>query len=78
MIVFSKPNSPDLECRDGPSIEAAEAKGYTRKMDNVAKAATNVALSAEVDTPEDAYERKFGKAPHHRMKLESIIAALED
>lgn len=27
---------------------------------------------------EDAYEKKFGRRPHHRMKQESIIAALEE
>jgi hypothetical protein len=31
----------------------------------------------KVETPEEAYEKKFGKPPHHRMKLESIIEALE-
>ena len=32
----------------------------------------------EVETPEDAYEKKFGKKPHHRMSLDTIIAALEE
>ena len=32
----------------------------------------------EVGTPEDAYETKFGKKPHHRMTQESIIKALEE
>lgn len=31
----------------------------------------------EVDTPEDAYERKFGKKPHHLMKLDTVIKRLE-
>ena len=31
-----------------------------------------------IDSPEAAYERKFGKAPHHRLKLANIIAALEE
>ena len=30
------------------------------------------------ETPEMAYEKKFGKPPHHRMKLENIIAAIEE
>lgn len=30
-----------------------------------------------IETPEVAYEKKFGKPPHHKMKLDSIIAALE-
>ena len=32
----------------------------------------------EVETPEGAYEKKFGRKPHHRMTQESIIAALEE
>jgi len=31
-----------------------------------------------VESPEVLYEKKFGKKPHHKMKQESIIAALED
>lgn len=30
------------------------------------------------DDPVKAYTEKFGKAPHHRMKTESIIAALKE
>lgn len=32
----------------------------------------------EVDTPEAAYERKFGKPPHFNMKLDTIIRKLEE
>lgn len=83
MILFSKPNSPDLECRDGGQVESAEAKGYTRKLSTAAPIAKEVLApkiqhKEPVDTPEAAYERKFGKAPHHKMKLQTIIDALED
>jgi hypothetical protein len=30
------------------------------------------------ETPQEAYERKFGKPPHHRMKLETILERLKD
>ena len=33
---------------------------------------------SDVETPEDAYEKKFGKKAHHRMTQESIIKALEE
>lgn len=29
-------------------------------------------------TPAEQYEEKFGKPPHHRMKEESILKALND
>ena len=35
-------------------------------------------IAEEVETPEGAYEKKFGKKPHHRMTQDNIIAALED
>lgn len=66
MLIMSHPKLPEIHCLDGICVEAAEAKGYHRKSHEA------------VDTPEDAYERKFGKPPHHRMKLENILAALED
>ena len=34
--------------------------------------------SADYETPEAAYEKKFGKPPHHKMKLETIIKKLEE
>jgi hypothetical protein len=32
----------------------------------------------DVETPEEAYEKKFGKPPHHRLKLDTIIKRLEE
>lgn len=32
---------------------------------------------ATVKTPAERYEEKFGKPPHHRMKAETIEAALK-
>ena len=34
--------------------------------------------SEEIETPEDAYFKKFGKKPHHKMKLDTIIKKLEE
>lgn len=33
---------------------------------------------ARPETPHEAYERKFGKPPHHRMKLETILERLKN
>lgn len=33
---------------------------------------------ASCETPEQQYEKKFGRPPHHRMKLENIKASLEE
>lgn len=33
---------------------------------------------AKTETPQEAYERKFGRPPHHRMKLETILERLKD
>lgn len=30
-----------------------------------------------IESPEDMYEKKFGKRPHHRMTQENIKKALE-
>lgn len=48
-----------------------EAEFYDRKP----KLSSEV--SAEVDDLEARYEQKHGKKPHHRMKRETIEAALD-
>mgnify|MGYP006330545029 CR=1 FL=1 len=35
-------------------------------------------IAAEVNDIEARYEKKFGKKPHHKMKRETIEAALND
>ena len=49
-----------------------EAEFYDRRP----KLAPEVA--AVVDDLEEQYEKKFGKKPHHKMKRETIEAALND
>lgn len=47
---------------------------------HIVEASEEVAETNDEDrqTAAAAYELKFGKAPHHRMKVDSILKALED
>lgn len=78
MIVMTCTNLPDIHCYDGFQIASAEAKGYSRKLAIVVEVVKSIETVVEpADTPEAAYERKFGKKPHHRMSLGTILNKLE-
>ena len=75
---------PPIECFDGITRDAALEQGYFVDKPTEQAAGGNMALqdlspdAPPPDSPEAVYERKFGKKPHHRMHLDTIIAAIEE
>lgn len=45
---------------------------------NMANEVTKVQIEEVADSPEEAYKKKFGKSPHHKMSLDTIIKKLEE
>lgn len=56
-------------------VEALELKSQPTKFAEVVRA-DKAAVIAVIDV-RAAYEKKFGKPPHHRMKIETIMEALK-
>lgn len=58
-------------------IEADKKNGWT-EVSETEKPAVETALDEEEKTLRELYAEKFGKAPHHRMKPETIAKALQE
>jgi len=67
-MAFSKAEAEANEKRGWRTVSEAEFYKRDEKQE----------IAAIVDDLEYRYEKKYGKRPHHRMKRESIEAALKD
>lgn len=62
------------------SLENLQAQVSVLMAQSKPEATSDAIAASEIldDDPVAAYVKKFGKAPHHRMKHESIVAALKE
>lgn len=58
-------------------IPKLKKSGWSEKMPDSVESIHGDAEALMIDVVK-AYELKFGKKPHHKMKLETIIEALEN
>ena len=68
-IAITRPEAESNEKRGWRTVTEAEFYDRGKKK---------AELAGQVESIEEQYERKTGKKPHHRMKRESIEAALND
>lgn len=80
--LYTTPDNADDGCHDICEGVVGRPVHYTERKKLLAKGwkerASDVGAGDELATLTAAYESKFGKKPHHKMKADSIMRALQD